>query len=112
MEAKYDNAIKKPKNLSPRVKFLRDYYFEGLSRDWNNEYNCYSTGTDWDLQFNELTYYIVPETYSFFDTFLRSVNQAAEIIPLPEGFFNMSIPERVAEFNRLAITQHMPKRAF
>lgn len=108
MEAKYDNAIKKPGNLSPRVKFLRDYYFEGLNRDWNNEYSCYSTGTDWDLQFNELTYFIVPETYSFFDTFLRSVNQAAEIIPLPEGFFSMSIPERVAEFNRLAITQHMP----
>lgn len=108
MEAKYNNAIKKPGSLSPRVKYLRDYYFEGVSREWNNEYNCYSTGTAWDLQFNELTYFIVPETYMFFDTFIRSVNQAAEVIPLPEDFFDMSIPERVAEFNRRAIAEHMP----
>ncbi|MFB0919265.1 MAG: pyruvate formate lyase family protein [Oscillospiraceae bacterium] len=108
MEAKFDSVIKKPRNLSPRVKRLRDYYFEGVNRDWNNEYNCYSTGTDWDLQFNEITYFIVPETFSFFDTFLRSVNQAAEVIPLPEDFWGLSIPERVAEFNRRAITEHMP----
>lgn len=108
MEAKFDGKIKKPKNLSPRVRRLRDYYFEGVKRDWNNEYNCYSTGTDWDLQFNEITYFIVPETFNFFDAFLRSVNQAAEVIPLPEGFWRMSIPERVAEFNRQAIVEHMP----
>ncbi len=108
METNYLSALKKPGQLPERVKFLRDYFFEGVKRDWNNEYCCYSTGTDWDLQFNELTYFIVPETYSFFDTFLRSVNQAAEVIPLPEGFFEMSIPERVAEFNRRAITEHMP----
>ncbi|PKM71668.1 MAG: hypothetical protein CVU91_12970 [Firmicutes bacterium HGW-Firmicutes-16] len=108
METKYLSALKKPGQLPERVKFLRDYFFEGVKRDWNNEYCCYSTGTDWDLQFNEITYFIVPETYSFFDTFLRSVNQAAEVIPLPEGFFEMSIPERVAEFNRRAIVEHMP----
>ncbi len=108
MEAKFDSVIKKPRNLSPRVQCLRDYYFEGVNRDWNNEYSCYSTGTDWDLQFNEITYFIVPETFSFFDTFLRSINQAAEVIPLPEGFWGLSLPERVAEFNRRAITEHLP----
>ncbi|NCC67316.1 MAG: hypothetical protein EOM14_03840 [Clostridia bacterium] len=108
MDAKYEGVIKKPRNLSSRVKRLRDYYFEGVNRAWNNEYSCYSTGTDWDLQFNEVTYFIVPETFSFFDTFLRSVNQAAEVVPLPEGFWDMSIPERVAQFNRQVITQRLP----
>lgn len=108
MKAKFSEVLKKPGNLPLRVKALRDYYFEGVARDWNNEYSCYSTGTPWDLQFNELTYYIVPETFSFFDTFLRSVSQAAQDIPLPEGFFGLSIPERVAEFNRRAAVVHMP----
>ena len=37
--------IKAPKNLSPRVRWLRDYYFQGVNRKWNNEYISYTTGT-------------------------------------------------------------------
>ena len=56
-------AIKQPGNLSERVRYLRDYYFEGIKREWNNEYSVYSTGTPWDTQFNEISYYIVPEMF-------------------------------------------------
>lgn len=108
MSAKYQNAVKQPGMLSPRVKRLRDYYFEGTNRKWNNEYNCYTTGEKWDIQFNEVSYYIVPETFNFFDTFTRSVAEAAETIELPKDFYEMSISERVAEFNRRAICQYMP----
>ena len=34
---KYAKAIKEPGTLSPRVKWLRDYYFSGTDRKWNNE---------------------------------------------------------------------------
>lgn len=108
MSAKFKNAVKLPKALSPRVKRLRDFYFEGAKRSWNNEYNCFTTGEKWDLQFNELSYYIVPETYTFFDTFTRSAAEAAQKVALPTNFYKLSIPERIAEFNHRAICRYMP----
>lgn len=57
-------TLKQPHGLSPRISKLRSYYFEGADRRWNNEYTSWTTGTPWDVQFNELTYYIVPEVYT------------------------------------------------
>ena len=65
-------AIKAPTNLSPRIQWLRDYYFQGVARAWNNEYTAWTTGTPWDFQYNELSFYIVPETYAFLQTFRSS----------------------------------------
>ncbi len=62
---KLDFKIKEPKNLSPRIQWLRDYYFQGVKRAWNNEFTPWSTGTPWDLQYQEMTYYIVPEDCRF-----------------------------------------------
>lgn len=108
MSIKYENAVKKPGELSPRVKALRDFFFEGTAREWNNEYECYTTGEPWDIQFNEISYFIVPETYSFFDTFIASARQSAQKIDLPENFFELSIAERIAVFNQNAICEHLP----
>ena len=58
-------AIKTPTNLSPRSQWRRDYYFQGVQRTWNNEYTAWTTGMPWDFQDNELSFYIVPETYAF-----------------------------------------------
>jgi trans-4-hydroxy-L-proline dehydratase len=57
--------VKQPTNLSPRIQWLRDYYFKGVKRSWNNEATAWTTGTPWDFQYNEVSFYIVPETYSF-----------------------------------------------
>lgn len=108
MAVKYKDAIKQPGNMSERVKRLRDYYFEGLSREWNNEYHVYSTGTEWDIQFNEISYYIVPEVFSFMKTFRSSCVQAAENIDMGEDFFNQSLPERKALFIKEAVVNHLP----
>ena len=51
--------IKEPKNLSARITWLRNYYFQGTNRAWNNEFSAWSTGTPWDVQFDEMTFYIV-----------------------------------------------------
>ena len=40
-------------DLSPRQKWLRDYYFKGVEREWNAEYMAFTTGTDWDIIWNE-----------------------------------------------------------
>src|SRR5512141_858006 len=70
-------AIKTPTNLSPRIQWLREYYFQGVRRAWNNEYTSWTTGTPWDFQYNELTFYIVPETYTFLQTFRSAYQQAS-----------------------------------
>ncbi|MFA5587038.1 MAG: pyruvate formate lyase family protein [Saccharofermentanales bacterium] len=104
----YASAIKEPGLLSPRVKWLRDYYFEGTDRKWNNQYLIYTTGTPWDVQFDELTYYIVPEMYAFMNAFTVSCRQSAQKVDVPEDFFQWSIPERKAWFTHQVVTRHMP----
>jgi len=100
--------MKEPKNLSPRIQWLRDFYFEGTKRIWNNEYTCFTDGNPWDFQFDELTYYIVPETIAFYQTFRSSAAQSATAIPLPAGYWDLTRKERRATFLRKAVVNHLP----
>jgi len=102
-------AIKAPTGLSPRIQWLRDYYFQGVARAWNNEYTSWTTGTPWDFQYNELSFYIVPETYAFLQTFRASFNQVARPVPLDPAFWTWSIVERRAWFNRAVMVEHLPR---
>lgn len=108
MAAKYENAVKQPGKLSPRVKWLRDYYFAGTRRKWNNEYNPYTTGTPWDTQFDELTYYIVPETYTFLPTFTQSFKQISQVVPVDDAFWKKSLVERKADFTKKCVVDYLP----
>lgn len=103
------NAIKAPKNLSPRVQWLRDYFFRGVHRAWNNEYTSWTTGTPWDFQFSEFNYYIVPEMYSFLQTFRSSFQQAARPVTLHPNFWKWSLPERRAWFNKAVMVRCLPQ---
>ena len=101
--------IKQPHGLSDRVRWLRDYYFEGVGRAWNNEFSCWTTGTPWDVVYDETTYYIVPETYAFFQTFRSSALQAARPVPLHPDFWTWSLVERRAWFIREVMVEHLPR---
>ncbi|MBW1878181.1 MAG: hypothetical protein JRI25_18235 [Deltaproteobacteria bacterium] len=101
--------IKEPHGLSPRIQWLRDYFFQGLQRPWNNEFTCWSTGTPWDVLYEEMTYYIVPENYAFFQPMRSSALQAAHDVPLPPGFWKWSLPERRAWFIREVMVEHLPQ---
>jgi formate C-acetyltransferase len=87
-------VIKSPTNLSARSHWLYVYYFQGVGRAWNNEYTAWITGTPWDFQFNELTFYIVPVTCVFLHTFRSSFNQVARLIPFirEKGFSDAFSP--------------------
>lgn len=102
-------TIKQPKLLSERVRWLRDYYFQGVKRKWNNEFTAWTTGTPWDFQFNEMTFYIVPETYFYIPTFRASFNQTAKKVTLCPNFWNMSLPERRAWFLHEVMVKYLPK---
>ena len=102
-------AIKQPKNLSSRVQWLRDYFFQGVKRKWNNEFTSWTTGTPWDFQFNELTFYIVPETYFYMQTFRSSFKQAGTKVSLPPDFWDRSLVERRAWFVKEVMVHYLPK---
>ncbi|MEJ2025093.1 MAG: pyruvate formate lyase family protein, partial [Deltaproteobacteria bacterium] len=101
--------IKVPQGLSRRIQWLRDYYFEGTDRAWNNEFLAWSTGTPWDVQFNEMTFYIVPETYTLMQTLRGSFRQAARNIELDKEFWSWPHVERRAWFVKEVLVRHMPK---
>jgi pyruvate-formate lyase len=101
--------IKQPKNLSLRIQWLRDYYFQGVQRRWNNEMTAWTTGTPWDFQYEELTFYIVPETYAFFQTFRSSFQQTARPVTLHPDFWTWSLPERKAWFNHEVMAHYLPQ---
>ncbi|MBW2220468.1 MAG: hypothetical protein JRF40_13430, partial [Deltaproteobacteria bacterium] len=104
-----EKRIKEPKGLSARVQWLRDYYFKGNDRAWNNQFTAWSTGTAWDIQFNEMTYYIVPEAYLLIQALGGSFRQAARDIKLSNDFWSKSIPERRAYFVKEVMVNHLPK---
>jgi formate C-acetyltransferase len=101
--------LKVPHDLSPRVEKLRSWYFEGADRSWNNEYTAWTTGTPWDLQFNELTYYIVPEVYALIGAMRASFRLAARPVALKDGFWELSLPERRAWFVKEVMTRYVPR---
>jgi len=101
--------VKAPKGLSPRIIWLRDYYFSGAKRAWNNEFTAWTTGTPWDVIFDEITFYIVPETYAFMQTFRSSMFQAARRVSLPAGFWSKSLPERKAFFVKEVMVNYVPQ---
>jgi pyruvate-formate lyase len=109
MNAQARHAIKEPTNLSPRIQWLRDYYFQGLNRAWNNEWISWTTGTPWDFQYEELPFYIVPESYAFFPTFRAAFKQTARPVELPPAFWSWSIPERKAWFVKEVMVNYLPQ---
>jgi formate C-acetyltransferase len=101
--------VKEPYNLSPRIKWLRDYYFLGNERTWRNDRLSFTTNTPWDSFLDEVTFYITPDQYPSFALLETSYRLSARPVPLPEGFWDQSIPERRAWFNREVMVNHMPK---
>ncbi len=103
------HGVKKPYNLSPRIQWLRDYYYQGNKRRWNNAFMPFTTGTPWDALFEEQTFYIVPETYAFFNCMNKSYNQSAYKIEPPADFYARSLPERRAWFIKEAMVNRVPQ---
>ncbi len=103
------SSIREPDALSCRIQWLRDYYFNGAERAWNNEFTCWTTGTPWDRQYHEFTYYIVPEAYEMFDVMKGGYQQAARPVDLPNHFWEMTLPERRAWFVRETLVNHVPQ---
>ncbi|RMF20992.1 MAG: hypothetical protein D6760_10400 [Deltaproteobacteria bacterium] len=60
------------------------------------------------MLYDETTYYIVPETYAFFQTFRSSTLQAARPVKLHQDFWKWSLVERRAWFMREVMVHYVP----
>ncbi|MFX0001340.1 MAG: pyruvate formate lyase family protein [Candidatus Hodarchaeota archaeon] len=108
--------IAQPLDLSPRSKWLRDYYFKGLEREWNNQYMSFTTGTDWDIVFHEGDWYINPEVYYYIQilgkndkgVFASCYRSMAIPVELPDNFWELSLPERRATFLENVMLDYIP----
>lgn len=100
--------IKEPKNLTPRIKWLRDYYFEGASRDWSNEVISFTTGTEWDMTLEPTTFMGIYELQPAAQATVTGSNLTARIVDVPEDFYEWDLVERRAWFNKEVIVNHVP----
>lgn len=109
MESK--SLLKKPKNLSPRIQWLRDFYFAGRDRAWNNEFQSFTTGQPWDLCFEEVYFYTMLEQLRSNETMGAAISQSAtaHIVPVPDDFYSWSLVERKAWFTREVMLNHVPQ---
>ncbi|MFW9921686.1 MAG: pyruvate formate lyase family protein [Candidatus Thorarchaeota archaeon] len=107
--------VAEPHDLSPRAKWLREYYFKGNEREWNNEYMPFTIGEKWgDRIWNEGDFYIVPDTYAFIGEntkglFNMSLELMAQKVTLPNNFWQLSLPERRALFFQIVMIEYIPK---
>ncbi len=107
--------VAEPHNLSSRAKWLRDYYFQGNDREWNNQYMVFSTGASWGERiWNEGDFYIVPDTYAFIGEntkglYNMSIELMAKNVKLPEGFWKLSLPERRSTFFEEVMLNYIPQ---
>jgi formate C-acetyltransferase len=103
-------------DLSPRSKWLREYYFKGIDREWNNQFMPFTTGTDWDIVFHEGDFYINPEVYNYIQVLGKNDNgvfascfrSMALPIDLPEDFWKLTLPERRVKFLEKVMLDYIP----
>jgi formate C-acetyltransferase len=91
------------------VRRLRDEFFSFGSREYfRNEVRPYGSGAKWDEVFSPYHWGVVPEMYVTFECFRDSLLAAAEVVPLPDGFWDEPLPVRRALFFQQVLEHHLP----
>jgi len=101
-------AIWQPsKNLSPRIKRLRDEYMDAENRPYfRNESIPYTTGTSWDSVVTGHEFAITPEFVPRLKGFAESALAFAQKLNIPDDFFDQPIIIRHAIFFKEALKVH------
>ncbi len=115
MKNETKSQVAEPHNLSSRSQWLRDYYFKGNEREWNNEYLPFITGAPWgERVWNECDFYVAPETMGFMGVkgegpYGTSLLLSAHKVEMEEDFWELSLPERHIVFFREIMLNHIPQ---
>jgi pyruvate formate-lyase/glycerol dehydratase family glycyl radical enzyme len=95
--------------LSPRVRKLREEYYEIAERPYfRNEVMPFTTGTAWDVVWSPVNWGIIPELVPFMGAFSESLRVMAREVELPHGFWEQSLIMRRAIFFREVCRRYLP----
>jgi formate C-acetyltransferase len=98
-------------NNSPRIEKLRKEYFSFYEREYyRNEVVPFGTGDHWDEVFSPHNWTVVPEVYPFIPSYRDTLRAAAVAVPVPPGFYGLSLAERRAVFFNLVLEKHLGAR--
>ncbi len=94
--------------LSPRIKKLRDEYWNFYERKFTNQVRAYTTGTPWDCVYSIWSWTNVPEVALFQQGYRSYLGAAATKVELPAGFWNEPLVVRQALFFRQVVRKYLP----
>ncbi len=94
--------------LAPRIKKLRDEYWNFYTRPFTNQVRAYTTGTSWDCVYAIWSWTNVPKVALFQQGFRSYLGAAATTVKLADGFWNEPIVVRQALFFREVVRQYLP----
>jgi trans-4-hydroxy-L-proline dehydratase len=96
--------------LSPRVRQLRDQFWNFYQREYTNEVQAYTTGQPWDQVYAPWNWTNVPEMMMFFEGAKTYLLAGAEKVKLPSGFWEEPLVVRRALFFKRVVETHLPVR--
>jgi len=84
--------------LSPRVRQLRDQYWDFYHRDYANEVRSFTSGASWDQVYAPWNWTNAPEMMMFFEGAKAYLLADATEVKLPPGFWEQPLVVRRAIF--------------
>lgn len=96
-----------PQNLSTRVQKLRAEYFNFYDREFKNEVEGYTTGTEWDQVWSVIKFSVAPEIYFLGNAFENALLVTAKKIDLPNNFWDLPLVIRKATFFDRVMTKEV-----
>jgi len=94
--------------LSPRVRRLRDQFWDFYNRSYTNEVRAFSTGTSWDQVYAPWNWTTAPEMMMFFEGAKAYLLADATGVELPPGFWDEPLVVRRAIFFKRVLEEYLP----
>ena len=108
-EVTTDTGLWSPaETLTPRVRRLRDEYWDFYNREITNEVRAFTTGTRWDQVYAPWNWTNVSEMMMFFEGARAYLLADATRVDLPPGFWDEPLVVRRAIFFRRVVEEHLP----
>ncbi len=97
--------------LSPRVRWLREQYWDFYNRAYTNEVRAFTAGTPWDQVYAPWNWTNVPEMLMFFEGSKAYLLAGATEVDLPAGFWEEPLVVRRAIFFKRVLEAYLPVQA-